>query len=73
MRHRVGQHGGPDLGQAHRSAGAVEQFVTELALEPSDLRAHAGLGDVQPASCSGEVRFLRHRDEVLEMVQLHNS
>ena len=55
------------------AAGTVEELLTELALEAADLRAHARLRDVQPLCGAREARVVGHRDEVLELTQLHNG
>ena len=60
--------GGGEPGGAGR---AVEQFRAELAFELFDLGAHPGLADVDVLGGSGEVGFLGHRDEVLELAEIH--
>ena len=64
---------GADLSEAHSAPGTIEQVLSELALEPANLRAHARLGDVRLGGSRGEAPLLRHRDEVLELPQLHNE
>jgi hypothetical protein len=71
-RPRIRQHGLAGLGEPYRAAGPVEQLRAELPLQPADLRAHPGLGDAHPLGGPGEAPLLGHRDEVLELPQLHN-
>ena len=66
------QHGGADLGEPDRPAGTVKQLLAELRLQPADLRADAGLGDVHSRRRPGEAGLLGHGDEVLKLVDLHN-
>jgi hypothetical protein len=55
-----------------RPAGAVKQLLAEFRLQPADLRAHAGLGDVHPRGRPGEAGLLGHRHEILKLMDLHN-
>ena len=48
-------------------AGAVQHLAVQLLLELPDLCAHPGLTDVNPFCRTREVRFVSHRDEVLEL------
>ncbi len=68
----VGQHGVAGRGGAHGAAGAVQQLLPELPLQPADLRAHPGLGHVHPVRGAGEAGLLDHGDQVLQLSQLHN-
>jgi hypothetical protein len=72
-RARIRQDGRPDARRAHRPPGPVEQVLAELALEPPDLRADAGLGHVHPRRRACEAALLGDRDEVLELSELHNG
>ncbi len=69
----VREHGRARRREAHRAPRAVEQLLAELTLQPADLGAHAGLGDVHPGRRLGEARLLHHRHEVLKLPQLHNA
>jgi hypothetical protein len=70
-RPRVRQERLPDRGEADRPPGPVEQVLPDLALEPPDLRADAGLGDVDARCGPGEARLLGDGDEVLELAEFH--
>ena len=52
------------LGKHHAPAVAHEQRGAHLAFERVDRRAQAGLDHVHPGSGTGEMQFLRDRDEV---------
>ena len=45
-----------DRGDTHRPARAVEQRLAEFALEPADLGADAGLGDVDALRAAVKLR-----------------
>ena len=62
-----------DRGDTHRPPRPVEQRLAELALEPADLGADAGLGDVDALRAAREAPLLGDRDEVLELAELHNG
>jgi hypothetical protein len=47
--------------------------VSELALEPANLRTDARLGDVHTCCGSREAGLVRDRDEVLELSQFHSQ
>jgi hypothetical protein len=49
-----------------RPIGAIEQGLSELCLEPPDLGAHAGLGDVFARRGAGEAALLGDRDGIKE-------
>jgi hypothetical protein len=51
-------------------AGPVQQCYPELLLEPADLVAQGGLGDVQPLGGPAEVKFFSDGDEVLDEPQV---
>ncbi len=69
----VREHRGPRIGETNRPARAIEQRLAELQLELANLRAHARLADVDPFRGPGEVGGLHHRDEVLELADVHNQ
>jgi hypothetical protein len=46
--------------------------VAEVGFELADLGADARLADVHLGCCPGEVGFLGHGDEVLELPELPN-
>ncbi|GAA2412593.1 hypothetical protein GCM10010433_09620 [Streptomyces pulveraceus] len=70
---RVRQYGLAHLRQGHRPAGAVEQQMPELLLQLPDLGADPRLCQVQPGGGAGEVGFLRDRDEVPQLPNVHNQ
>ena len=51
----------------------VEENLTQLALQASDLRADRGLGDMRTLGGPCEVGLLGHGDEVLQLPQFHNK
>ena len=59
------------LGQLHPAAGAVEDLYPQLLLEPPDLLAQCGLGDVLTLGRPPEVQLLSDSDEVPQLAQLH--
>ena len=63
----VGEHRGAGLGDPHRAAGAVKEGLAEFSLQPADLRAHAGLGDVGLRGGPGEARLVGHCHEILQL------
>jgi hypothetical protein len=63
----VGEHRGAGLRDPHRAAGAVEQRLAEFPLQPADLRAHPGLGDVGLGRGLGEARLVGHGHQVLKL------
>jgi len=79
VRHRVEgspgerEHGRSRLGQPNRTAGPVKQLLSQLGLQPADLRAHPRLRHVHPGRRPSEAGLFRHRDEVLELVKFHNQ
>jgi len=54
------------------AAGTVDERGPEIGFELADLGADPGLADVYTFRGAGEVRFLGHRDQVLELSQFHN-
>jgi hypothetical protein len=70
---RIRQHRGTRLREAHGPAGAVQQVLSEFALESPDLGAHPRLRDVHPGGRPREVRLLGDGHEVLQLTQLHNQ
>jgi hypothetical protein len=60
-----------DLGQAHRAAGAGEEFGADAPLLLLDGLADACLGDVQPLRGPAEVQLLGQHQEDLDVPQLH--
>jgi len=70
---REGQHGGADLGQPDRATRTVQQGLTELSLQPADLRAHPRLRHMHFFRRASEVRFLHNRHEVLKLPKFHNK
>jgi hypothetical protein len=69
---RQRQHSGTRVGHSHRTAGAVEQRMTQLPLKSADLRADSRLSDMNTGGRLGETRLFRHRNEVLQLMQFHN-
>jgi hypothetical protein len=69
----VGKHGSASLGDPYGPGRAVQQGLPEFSLQSADLRAHPGLRDVRFGGSLGEARLFRHRDEVLQLPQLHNK
>ena len=54
------------------AGGTIKERMPQFALQLAYLRADARLGNVQPLGGAGEVRFLDHSDEVLQLTELHN-
>lgn len=67
-----GQYRCAHFGKSHRPTGTVEEWLAEFSLQLAYLRAHAGLGHVDPVGCPGEVGLLGYRDEVLKLSEFHN-
>ena len=59
--------------QLNAAPGADEEAKSQLLLEPLDLLAQRGLGDVQPCGGPAEVQLLSDRDEVAQLAKLHDS
>lgn len=55
------------------SRRSVEQRGPQFALQPADLLTHRGTADVQPVGSPPEMPLLGHRDEVLDLTQLHGE
>ena len=60
-----------ELGEHDAAAAAFEQLLAELVLERSDLSAQRRLRDMEPLGRTRDVLLLRHRDEVLQLLQAH--
>ena len=69
---RVGQHFRAYFGESHGASGTVQEGLTELGLEPTDLGANARLGDVEPCGRPREVGLFGDSHKVLELSQFHN-
>ena len=61
----------PELGEHDAAAAALEQRLAELVLERLDLAAQRRLRDAQSLGGARDVLLLRHRDEVLQLLQAH--
>jgi hypothetical protein len=72
-RARVRQRGGAHGSRRHLAAGAVQQLLAKLMLEPADLRRDGRLGDADASRGAGEAALLGDCDEVFELAQLHNE
>lgn len=57
--------------QRHARGRALEQRHTELVLDGLDLCRQGWLADVELVGGAGEMAGLRHRDEALQLVELH--
>ena len=57
--------------QGGRAARPVDQGRAEIVLELPDLGADPRLADMHALRRAGEVRFLGHRDEVLQLPHFH--
>lgn len=68
----VGQHSAPRFGGTYGPAASIEQFLPQFPLEAFDLRTHTWLSDVETLGRAGEIRFVDHCDEVLELPKFHN-
>jgi hypothetical protein len=60
-------------GELNAPARPLQQEHAQLVLEPAQLLAQRGLGQMQPRGRAAEVQLLRDRDEVLQLAQLHGS
>jgi hypothetical protein len=65
-----GQAGG---GQPHVVGGAGDELHPDLALQPLELLADRGLGQVQPRRRAAEVLLLGDREERRQLPELHSS
>ncbi len=70
---RVRQDRLPRPGRPHGAPRPVQQLVPQLAFELPDLRADAGLGDVQAGRGLGETRLVDDGDQVFELTEFHNQ
>ncbi len=57
--------------QAHDSGRSLEEALPELAFEAGDLPAHGRLTDAQGLGGHAEAQRLRHREEALDLPDLH--
>ena len=69
---RLGEQHPSRLGQLDPPGAAHEQRRAQLGFQRPDRRGQAGLGDLQQFGRVGEVAFLGHRDEVLQLAQFHD-
>lgn len=69
----VRQHSAPRLGGTYRPSASIEQFLPQLPFEAFDLRTHTRLSDMETLGRAGEIRFVHHCDEVLELPKFHNG
>ena len=67
------QHRRARLGQLDARARAVEQAHSELALEPGDLLAQSGLGDVQTLGGATEVQLVGEGDERAQQPRIRHA
>ena len=61
------------LGQGDPAVVSHKEGLSELPFESLDRGAQTGLHNVDPRGGAGEVLLLGHRDEVLELAELHVS
>jgi hypothetical protein len=57
--------------QCRATTRTVDERHAEIMLKLSDLGAHPRLTDVYTFGCASEIRFLSHRNEVLQLSQFH--
>jgi len=65
------EHRGSCLRGADRPRRSIEQLVSQLALEPTDLGADARLRDVQLFRGAREAGGLDHREQVGDLTKFH--
>ena len=59
------------LCQGHHPVGPAEELDTQRVLQGLDLDAQGRLRDVNPLRSPAKMQFLRGRDEVPELAQIH--
>ena len=57
----------------HAAGGTLEQLHPQLCLVPADELAQTGLGQIQPVRRFADAAFLRHRDDVFQFLEFHES
>ena len=70
---RIGQQPLAGFGRGHVLAGAIEQGLADIVLQPLDLLAHGGLGAVDPLAGAGKAAGIDHRDETAQQFQIEHG
>jgi hypothetical protein len=70
---RIGEEGVSGFRQVHGVAVAVEEGNFQIGLEPSDLLADRGLGDVQTTRSPAEVQLFGQDRKTAKLPEIHSS
>ncbi len=67
------QHQLSCFGEQQIAPGTDEQRMTQLLFERANLRRECRLGDMQRLGCAGQIAFLGHSPEVVQVMEVEPS